>query len=344
MGGPATCRSTWPSSCTARRRDRVVALYPSPAGATESLVTPEAWEALVAENPVLRDFEPDVEALLVNRVGEARECYRVGIDECYKLVGLIRTHWRGLSGGHGGLGRDRPLLRRPEGRAIGGEPMPDLNFQVEGAEPQRFAAAPLLLFKLRVAEAVAAGAQPTPIHAVALRCQVRIEPARRRYDAAGEGAAPRPLRHAGALGPDAPADALDARQRRRPAVRRARPSSTCRCRAASTSAWRPRSTSPPWRAASSRSASSSAGRSSTRPTDGALQVAQISWEKEASFRLPAATWRGLMDLLLSQQRLALPAQGRLRPARPVSGAARACRPGKQALERLLAAAEEPVTP
>ena len=25
--------------------------------------------------------------------------YRVPIDECYKLVGLIRTHWRGLSGG-----------------------------------------------------------------------------------------------------------------------------------------------------------------------------------------------------------------------------------------------------
>jgi hypothetical protein len=77
----------------------VVALYPSPAGATEALVAPEAWEDLVRENPVLRDFEPDVEALLVNRIGAARECYRVGIDECYKLVGLIRTHWRGLSGG-----------------------------------------------------------------------------------------------------------------------------------------------------------------------------------------------------------------------------------------------------
>src|SRR5262249_11275206 len=29
--------------------------------------------------------------------------------------------------------------------------------------------------------------------------------------------------------------------------------------------------------------------------DGALQVTQISWEKEANFRLPAAAWRGLMD-------------------------------------------------
>src|SRR5947209_8474335 len=56
--------------------------------------------------------------------------------------------------------------------------MPDFTFRVEGAEPERFAAAPLLLFKLRVTEA--AGGQ-TPVHAVLLRCQVRIEPARRRY-------------------------------------------------------------------------------------------------------------------------------------------------------------------
>lgn len=78
---------------------RVLALYPSPAGATESLLTLEAWQALVAEHPVLRELEPDVEALLVNRVGEAREYYRVPIDECFKLVGLIRASWRGLSGG-----------------------------------------------------------------------------------------------------------------------------------------------------------------------------------------------------------------------------------------------------
>lgn len=78
---------------------RVVALYPSPAGATEAVVTADAWQALVEDNPILLTFEPDVEALLVNRLREARDCYRVGIDQCYKLVGLIRTHWRGLSGG-----------------------------------------------------------------------------------------------------------------------------------------------------------------------------------------------------------------------------------------------------
>lgn len=78
---------------------RVLALYPSPAGATEALVPLEAWQRVVEVNPVLRRFQPDVEALLVNRIGEAREYYRAGIDRCYELVGLLRTHWRGLSGG-----------------------------------------------------------------------------------------------------------------------------------------------------------------------------------------------------------------------------------------------------
>jgi hypothetical protein len=78
---------------------RALALYPSPAGATEAQPAAEAWQDLVEDNPVLRELEPDVEALLVNRLGAAAECYRVGIDECYRLVGLIRAHWRGLSGG-----------------------------------------------------------------------------------------------------------------------------------------------------------------------------------------------------------------------------------------------------
>jgi len=83
---------------------RVCTLYPSPAGATESLLPLEAWTSIVGNNPTLKQMEPDVEALLVNRVGLARgvapaEYYIVPIDACYKLVGLIRIHWRGLSGG-----------------------------------------------------------------------------------------------------------------------------------------------------------------------------------------------------------------------------------------------------
>ncbi|SIN71108.1 hypothetical protein SAMN05444166_0321 [Singulisphaera sp. GP187] len=83
--------------CTAA--GRVLAYFPSPAGATESLLSLETWDQLVRENSVLETMEPDVEALLVNRLGELNESYYVSIDECYKLVGLIRTHWRGLSGG-----------------------------------------------------------------------------------------------------------------------------------------------------------------------------------------------------------------------------------------------------
>lgn len=79
--------------------DRLIAIYPSPAGATESQLSLEAWSQLIAANPVLADFHPDVEALLVNRTNGAREYYRVSIDRCYSLVGLIRKHWRGLSGG-----------------------------------------------------------------------------------------------------------------------------------------------------------------------------------------------------------------------------------------------------
>jgi len=79
---------------------RVLAFYPSPAGAVESLLTLEAWQALVEENPVLSDLEPDVEALLVNRMKGERLYYRAPIDLCFMLVGLIRMHWRGLSGGN----------------------------------------------------------------------------------------------------------------------------------------------------------------------------------------------------------------------------------------------------
>lgn len=172
--------------------------------------------------------------------------------------------------------------------------MPDLDFRVEGAEPQRFAAAPHLLFKLRITEALPAGAQPTPIHSVVLRCQVRIEPTRRRYQAAEEprlrdlfgtperwGQTMRTLlwTHVSAVVPpfagtgemDLPVpcsydfsqaatryfDALDA-------------GDLPLCFLFS-------------------------GTIFHEADDGALQVAQISWEKESSFRLPAATWRDLMD-------------------------------------------------
>jgi hypothetical protein len=78
---------------------KVVAYYPSPAGPMESLLPLKAWENLIAQNPALAAMEPDVEALLVNRVGDARLYFIAPIDACYELVGLIRIHWKGFSGG-----------------------------------------------------------------------------------------------------------------------------------------------------------------------------------------------------------------------------------------------------
>jgi len=78
---------------------KMTALYPSPAGATESLLPLDSWQELAAQNPELKEMAADVEAMLVNRVGASRGYFIVPIDLCFELVGLIRSKWRGLSGG-----------------------------------------------------------------------------------------------------------------------------------------------------------------------------------------------------------------------------------------------------
>ena len=80
---------------------RTVALYPSPAGATECELDLEPWERLRAANPVLTGLEPDAEALIVNRLADPPQHAIAPIDECYRLVGLIRARWEGISGGAG---------------------------------------------------------------------------------------------------------------------------------------------------------------------------------------------------------------------------------------------------
>jgi hypothetical protein len=58
--------------------------------------------------------------------------------------------------------------------------MPDLNFKVEGAEAVLFAASPILALKLRVDST-----DPEEhIHTITLRCQIQIEVARRTYNTA----------------------------------------------------------------------------------------------------------------------------------------------------------------
>ena len=77
----------------------VVAMYPSPAGATESALDESVWAALVADNPVLEGLESDAEGLVVNRLAEPPQYAIAPIDECYRLVGLVKANWEGISGG-----------------------------------------------------------------------------------------------------------------------------------------------------------------------------------------------------------------------------------------------------
>lgn len=78
---------------------RMMAMYPSPAGAIESLLSLASWVEITAQHASLQKMEPDIEAFLVNRIGTVHGYYIVPIDECFYLVGLIRMYWRGLSGG-----------------------------------------------------------------------------------------------------------------------------------------------------------------------------------------------------------------------------------------------------
>ncbi|MET7455662.1 DUF5947 family protein [Streptomyces sp. NPDC005574] len=79
--------------------DRLVALYPSPAGATESELDPATWTDVLGDSRLAAMLESDVEALLLRRVDGRCVCYLVPIDVCYELVGRMRLLWQGFDGG-----------------------------------------------------------------------------------------------------------------------------------------------------------------------------------------------------------------------------------------------------
>lgn len=74
-------------------------MYPSPAGAIESSIDLNSLPEGHAIKARLQILEPEVEALIVNRIGDEHLSYVVPLDECYRLVGIVKTRWRGLSGG-----------------------------------------------------------------------------------------------------------------------------------------------------------------------------------------------------------------------------------------------------
>jgi hypothetical protein len=82
-----------------REDDEIRARYPSPLGATHWELAPADWRRLVVRAPALAGLMPRVEALLANTARSRREFWIVPIDDCYRLVAIVRGEWTGLSGG-----------------------------------------------------------------------------------------------------------------------------------------------------------------------------------------------------------------------------------------------------
>lgn len=215
--------------------------------------------------------------------------------------------------------------------------VPDLSFQVEKAGRVRFAAAPHLTFTLRIKDSRAEEGEAALIHSIALRCQIRIEPARRRYTAAEQGRLldlfGTPERWGQTLRPMLWVE-----------VNAMAPSFTgC----GGVDLLVPCSYDFSLAATKYFSALDEgdmplcflfSGTIFYESPENRLQAAQVPWDKEAYFRLPAAAWRELMDLYypncawLCLRKDAFDAlnQYRSRQGLPT---------WEQAIERLLAAAE-----
>jgi hypothetical protein len=171
--------------------------------------------------------------------------------------------------------------------------MPSLNFHVEGAEPAAHAVAPLLLFKLQVRQAAGPDGL-VPIHTVVLRCQIRIDPSRRRYDDAekerlrdlfdtparwGQTLRPMLWTHASVVLP--------------PFAEHAEVDLPVPCTYDFNVA-----TTKYFNALEAGEVPVSVLFSGTifhETPDAGLQVAQIPWDREASFRLPVRVWKDMMD-------------------------------------------------
>lgn len=76
----------------------VTAVYPSPGGAVRAQVDISDWKRILSAHPVFQSLQPLVESVLIDRNREAH-CFLVPIDRSYKLIGTIRRHWQGFSGG-----------------------------------------------------------------------------------------------------------------------------------------------------------------------------------------------------------------------------------------------------
>ena len=98
---------------------RTVAFYPSPAGATESLLPLETWGEITAQYADFASIQPDVEAILIQRNREVSRAFIIPIDSAYELVGLIRSSWKGFDGGQEAHAKIADYFERVRQRSLG---------------------------------------------------------------------------------------------------------------------------------------------------------------------------------------------------------------------------------
>ena len=169
--------------------DKTVAFYPGPAGATESELDLDAWSSISGADSRLGMLADDVEALLVRvpdrdhadpELNAPAECYLVPIDACYEFVGRLRMLWRGFDGGYEVREFVDEFFERIKARSkVAAHERPgvsNLTFTVVDVAAEQFSVTPRLIARI----GITAG-DDEPIQAIALRCQIRIEPLRRPY-------------------------------------------------------------------------------------------------------------------------------------------------------------------
>lgn len=169
--------------------------------------------------------------------------------------------------------------------------MPNLNFAVESAQAVSFAAAPTIAFELRLTNTV----PDESIHSIALRCQIQIEAQRRHYTPAER---------------DLLGDLFGEPERW---SRTLRPLLWTHANVTATEFLGSTTLSVPVACTFDFNVAAAkyfhaleggevplnfqfSGTVFYPAQDGSLQITQISWDKEAKFRLPARVWHEMMDL------------------------------------------------
>ena len=205
--------------------EQVAAFYPSPAGATESLLPLDTWDEVVAANPELATLHPGRRG--VPRPRRRTATARRSASSCRSTPATSSSASCAGCGGASTAAPRRAARSTSSStgvRARAGSGERASSFEVLG-RPRR------ALRRAADAHASSCGSPSRsgqPVHAVALQCQIRIEPQRRRYEPTRRTRLVELFGETRAVGRDAAAVPVDPRRHHRHRLHRRRPRSTCR--------------------------------------------------------------------------------------------------------------------